>query len=73
LQACVSDCRAIFSEDGEVDNRALRELESLECSELVSYIEGDSGRAPGEALSPETPGEALSPETPGEAATSELR
>lgn len=47
-RACVSDCRAIFSEDGEMDRSSLRELESLECPKLVSYIEGSSGRGPGE-------------------------
>jgi hypothetical protein len=51
FQACVRDCRVIFSEDGEVDRSALRELESLECREIVSYIEGEDGHSPGQGSS----------------------
>ena len=42
--ACISDCRSIFSEDGEMDRKALLQLQRLECSELLSFIEGDQRR-----------------------------
>jgi hypothetical protein len=45
LASCVSDCRLIFSEDGETDQSALRQLESLECRDLVAYIDGDSQKS----------------------------
>jgi hypothetical protein len=49
--ACISDCRSIFSEDGEMDRGALLQLQRLECSELLSFIEGDQQRA----LEPQEP------------------
>lgn len=42
--ACISDCRSIFSEDGEMDRKALLQLQRLECPELLSFIEGDQSR-----------------------------
>lgn len=49
---CIADCRDIFVEEGEPDQHNLRQLESLECSELVLFIEGDGGRAPGQPAAP---------------------
>ncbi len=43
-QVCLSDCRSIFSEDGELDGDALLSLQQLECSVLLSFIEGDQRR-----------------------------
>ena len=40
-KACISDCRSIFSEDGEMDKSSLLQLQRLECSELLSFIDGD--------------------------------
>jgi hypothetical protein len=42
--ACISDCRSIFSEDGRMDRHALLQLQRLECSELLSFIEGEQER-----------------------------
>ena len=42
--ACISDCRSIFSEDGQMDRNALLQLQRLECPELLSFIEGDNAR-----------------------------
>jgi hypothetical protein len=42
--ACISDCRSIFSEDGQMDRDALLQLQRLECTELLSFIEGDEER-----------------------------
>ena len=41
--ACVSECNDFFS-----DRQALVELERLACDELVAFIEGPSGRGPGQ-------------------------
>ncbi len=49
--ACISDCRSIFSEDGEMDRDALLQLQRLECPELLSFIEGDKARP----LAPQEP------------------
>ncbi len=49
--ACISDCRSIFSEDGEMDRDALLQLQRLECPELLSFIEGDQSRP----LAPQDP------------------
>lgn len=43
--ACISDCRSIFSEDGEMDRGALLQLQRLECPALLSFIEGEDGQA----------------------------
>ncbi len=51
--ACISDCRSIFSEDGEMDRDALLQLQRLECSELLSFIEGEK-RRPLEPQEPES-------------------
>lgn len=42
-QACVSECTDFFN-----GAQALSELERLDCEELVAFIEGPSGRAPGQ-------------------------
>ena len=44
LDVCLSDCRSIFSEDGEIDRRSLLDLQRLECTALLSFIEGDDNR-----------------------------
>jgi hypothetical protein len=41
--ACYQECTDFFS-----DQQALRELERLTCDELVAFIEGPSGREPGQ-------------------------
>jgi hypothetical protein len=41
---CVSDCRSIFSEDGQMDRGALLAMQRLECPELLSFIEGEDAR-----------------------------
>lgn len=46
-QVCVSECRTIFSEDGELDGAALHQLEELSCRQLLSFIEGRTRRALG--------------------------
>ena len=46
-QACLSECRTIFSEDGKVDGDSLRQLEELSCRQLLSFIEGTGARPPG--------------------------
>mgnify|MGYP003631636259 CR=1 FL=1 len=45
--ACLSECRNIFSEDGQVDGDSLRQLEGLSCRQLLSFIEGSGERPPG--------------------------
>lgn len=47
-QACVAECRNIFTEDGVRDRGSLRGLERLTCVEMVSFVEGEVGREPGE-------------------------
>ena len=47
LEACVTECREIFYEDGEPDKRSLRQFQRLECSEAIGFVEGSSGRPPG--------------------------
>lgn len=42
--ACIADCRSIFSEDGEFDRNSLIDLQQLDCKDLLSYIEGDERR-----------------------------
>lgn len=46
-QACIAECRIIFSEDGHVDGDSLRALEELSCRQLLSFIEGSDARPPG--------------------------
>ena len=41
---CISDCRSIFSEDGEFDRSSLLNLQQLECSALLTFIEGEDRR-----------------------------
>lgn len=43
FESCVAECNDFFS-----DRQALVELERLACDELVAFIEGPSGRAPGQ-------------------------
>lgn len=40
--ACVSECREVF-----FDDESLRAFESLECRDVVEYVEGESGTGPG--------------------------
>lgn len=49
--ACVAECRQVFAID---DRASLRAYESLECGDAVSFIEGTSGREPGEPTTPST-------------------
>ncbi|MCP4444946.1 MAG: hypothetical protein GY811_06315 [Myxococcales bacterium] len=46
-QACLTECRTIFSEDGVVDGDSLAQLEELNCRQLLSFIEGSGSRPPG--------------------------
>jgi hypothetical protein len=43
--ACVSECREVFH-----DTDSLRAFESLECRDVIEYVEGDSGRGPGQMV-----------------------
>lgn len=40
---CVLECRSVFSEDGEFEEESIAKLQGLVCSELLSYMDGDSG------------------------------
>ncbi len=44
-QACLSECGQVFS-----DAVSLAAFESLYCADLIAYIEGPSGREPGQPL-----------------------
>ena len=44
FRACVTECRGIF-EDAP---RALADYERLTCDDAVAFVEGTSGRGPGE-------------------------
>jgi hypothetical protein len=44
-QACVSECLEVFQ-----DEESLRAFESLECRDTIEYVEGDSGRGPGQMV-----------------------
>jgi len=41
--ACVNECREIFD-----SSETLKEFERLECKDAVAFVEGSSGRGPGE-------------------------
>lgn len=43
--ACVSECRDVFQ-----DAESLRAFESLSCRDAVEYVEGPSGRGPGQIV-----------------------
>ena len=43
--ACVSECREVFQ-----DEESLRAFESLECVDVIEYVEGDSGKGPGQMV-----------------------
>ena len=43
--ACVSECREVFH-----DEESLRAYESLECTDAVQYVEGESGRGPADMV-----------------------
>lgn len=47
--ACIQECTEIFIEDGEADTESLKEFERLSCEDAVAFVEGSSGRGPGEA------------------------
>lgn len=40
--ACVDECRDVFH-----DAESIRAFESLECRDVIEYVEGPSGRGPG--------------------------
>lgn len=52
FDACVAECREIFTEGGESDRDSLRDYERLSCSAATAFVEGASGRGPGEAGEP---------------------
>jgi hypothetical protein len=43
--ACTRECAQVFQ-----DEESLRGFESLECSDTIEYVEGDSGRGPGQMV-----------------------
>ncbi len=45
--ACLQECQFAFSNEGYEDRQTLGHLESLDCDEITSFVEGDSGRPPG--------------------------
>lgn len=45
--ACFRECRFAYSDRGNEDKRTLGHIESFDCAEIVSFVEGSSGRAPG--------------------------
>lgn len=45
-QSCVSECQEIFS-----SAETIKDFERLECEDAVAFVEGDSGRGPGEPVS----------------------
>jgi hypothetical protein len=57
-RSCLAECQTIFVTDGVVDEGSLRELEELECYDLVAFVEGPSGRPPGvRAATPDADGD----------------
>jgi hypothetical protein len=48
--ACISECSDFFA--GE---QALREFERMECTDVISFVEGSSGHGPGDHSSSERP------------------
>lgn len=51
--ACVLECPDVFA-----DEQALREFEDMTCEATLDFVEGDSGRPPGEPLEDSTSGAA---------------
>lgn len=47
--ACVSECREVFQDD-----ESLRAFESLECTDVIEYVEGESGTGPGVMVGDQT-------------------
>ena len=45
--ACLGECRFAFSNEGYEDRQTLGNLESLDCDEIISFVEGESGTPPG--------------------------
>lgn len=43
--ACVAECREVLQ-----DPESLRAFESLSCRDAIEYVEGDSGRGPGQMV-----------------------
>ncbi len=39
-RACLSDCRLLYTDNGNTNERMLWQLQQLECPELLAYIEG---------------------------------
>jgi hypothetical protein len=44
-QACVAECREIFA-----TAETLKDFERLDCEDAIAFVEGSSGRGPGEPL-----------------------
>jgi hypothetical protein len=42
VRSCIIECRDVFS-----DKDSLRAFERLSCDEAIAYVEGPSGRTPG--------------------------
>ena len=51
-RVCIAECRGIFSEDGKMDEAALLNLQALDCSNFLAFVEGQSNRAIGEEKLP---------------------
>jgi len=49
FDSCVRECSDIFVTDGDIDSESLKEFEQLECADAISFVEGASGRAPGQS------------------------
>jgi hypothetical protein len=47
-EACVVECRDVLQ-----DEESLRAFESLSCKDTIEYVEGDSGRGPGQMVGAE--------------------
>jgi len=48
--ACVRECLATYSTDGVQDAETLGHLENLDCEAILGFVEGTTGRAPGERV-----------------------
>ncbi len=43
--ACVVECQEVFS-----STETLKDFERLECEDVIAFVEGSSGRGPGESV-----------------------
>jgi hypothetical protein len=48
FDACVAECREIFMDGDDADRDSLRAYERLSCPDATAFVEGASGRGPGE-------------------------